>query len=161
MRALNSDFWLIDLKSSWYSANQIPISSLTYIQSSNLISTFSASFRRTRRVQRGVSSSRTQFSDTRNPGIRRPSDRFLPGNGSVSNSSNVASTLRDSELGMFLELLPLRMRRELYRHDKIRELIEIVMDLGRKPLARFPSGDWVISEKPIEYEDLQHAISKV
>ncbi|KAL2996234.1 hypothetical protein AAZX31_10G262600 [Glycine max] len=35
------------------------------------------------------------------------------------------------------------------------------MDLGRKPLARFPSGDWVISEQPIAQEDLRHAISKV
>lgn len=35
------------------------------------------------------------------------------------------------------------------------------MDLGRKPLARFPSGDWVISEQPIVHEDLRHAISKV
>lgn len=62
---------------------------------------------------------------------------------------------------MFLELLPLQMRMELYRHREIGGLIEVVMDLGRKPLARFPSGDWVISQQPINHSDLQHAISKV
>ncbi|CAA0820551.1 P-loop containing nucleoside triphosphate hydrolases superfamily protein [Striga hermonthica] len=35
------------------------------------------------------------------------------------------------------------------------------MDLGRKPIARFPSGDWVVSQLPVKLEDLRHAISKV
>lgn len=82
----------------------------------------------------------------------------------MSNSPISPSTSRsvaDSELEAFLELVPLRMRRELYRHEEIGQLIEVVMDLGRKPLARFPSGDWVISEEPITLEDLKHATSKV
>lgn len=62
---------------------------------------------------------------------------------------------------MFLELLPLKMRKELYEHSEIGGLIEVVMDLGRKPLARFPSGDWVISQQPITHDDLRHAISMV
>lgn len=53
------------------------------------------------------------------------------------------------------------MRRELYHHEEIEGLIEVVMDLGRKPLARFPSGDWEILQQPIKHEDLRHAISKV
>lgn len=35
------------------------------------------------------------------------------------------------------------------------------MDLGRKPIARFPFGDWEISQQPIRHDDLRHAISKV
>lgn len=66
-----------------------------------------------------------------------------------------------SELDLFLELVPLRMRNELFGHQEIGDLIEVVMDLGRQPLARFPSGDWVISEEPVKPEDLRHAISKV
>lgn len=62
---------------------------------------------------------------------------------------------------MFLELLPLRMRRELAEHEEIRELIEVVMDLGRRPIARFPSGDWIISQQLVTLEDLNHAVSKV
>nr|POE53669.1 uncharacterized protein ycf45 [Quercus suber] len=157
MRALNSHLVLIDLHTSWHSANQIPTSTLTYLKnSSNFISALSSSFRRTRRARIGIASS----SRSAAPEIRRPSDRFFPGNGSPSTSPNSASTSRSSELELFLELLPLRMR-ELFQHEEIGELIEVVMDLGRQPLARFPSGDWVISEQPVKHEDLKHAISKV
>jgi stage III sporulation protein SpoIIIAA len=88
----------------------------------------------------------------------------VSGNGSPLSSPNSASTSRleaASELELFLELLPERMRGELCGHEEIGNLIEIVMDLGRKPLARFPSGDWMISEQPVEHEDLRHAMSKV
>ncbi|KAF3564924.1 hypothetical protein DY000_02018931 [Brassica cretica] len=33
--------------------------------------------------------------------------------------------------------------------------------IWRKPLARFPSGDWVISEMPVTQQDLKLAVSKV
>ncbi|KAG4984582.1 hypothetical protein JHK87_029331 [Glycine soja] len=89
---------------------------------------------------------------TASPEIRRPSDRFY---------GSSPSTSRPEDLNLFLELLPLTLPRELYLHSEIGGLIEVVMDLGRKPLARFPSGDWVISEQPIAQEDLRHAISKV
>ena len=77
---------------------------------------------------------------------------------SASTSSSVNS---NSELDLFLELLPLRMKSGLSGHREIGELIEVVMDLGRKPIARFPSGDFVICEQPVRHEDLKHAISKV
>ncbi|KAL3520765.1 hypothetical protein ACH5RR_018914 [Cinchona calisaya] len=167
MKALNSHFELIDIHSSWNSANQIPISTFAYIRSSSLVSsTFSAAFRRTCRGRGRISSSSTPASSIRSPEIRRPRDWSRDGNGLSSVSFNSASTssYRDevvSDLDLFLELVPLRMRNELFRHQEIRELIEVVMDLGRKPLARFPSGDWVISEQAVKLEDLHHAISKV
>ncbi|XP_050275801.1 protein SEEDLING PLASTID DEVELOPMENT 1-like [Quercus robur] len=109
------------------------------------------------RARPGIASS----SRSAAPEIRRPSDRFFPGNRSPLISPNSASTSRSSELELFLELQPLRMRRELFQHEEFGELIEVVMDLGRQPLARFPSGDWVISEQPVKHEELKHAISKV
>lgn len=166
MRASCSEFLLIDLKTSWHSANQIPTSTLTYLRGSAFAPAVSSSFRRTGRGRRGIASPRSRAPSAPSPEIRRPSDRLFGGNGSVPNPpSGAASTSRsaaaDSELEMFLELLPLRMRSELYEHEEIGALIEVVMDLGRKPLARFPSGDWVISEQPIKLDDLRHAISKV
>jgi stage III sporulation protein SpoIIIAA len=41
------------------------------------------------------------------------------------------------------------------------QLVEIVMDLGRPPLARFPSGDLKLADDVISPADLDHAISKV
>ncbi|KAJ4744342.1 P-loop containing nucleoside triphosphate hydrolases superfamily protein [Rhynchospora pubera] len=65
------------------------------------------------------------------------------------------------ELEMFLELVPPRMRKDLARHEKIKELVEVVLDLGREPVARFPTGDWVMSNESVGLEDLRHAVSKV
>lgn len=161
MRSMNSRFLLIDLQSSCYSARQIPLSTtLTYL------STITSSFRQTRGVQRRIASSKSPTpSVVRAPEIRRPGDRYRTGNGSVIDLENSASTSSsvnsNSELDLFLELLPLRMKSELSGHREIGELIEVVMDLGRKPIARFPSGDFVICEQPVRHEDLKHAISKV
>lgn len=158
---MNSRFLLIDLQSSCYSARQIPLSTtLTYL------STITSSFRQTRGLQRRIASSKSPTpSVVRAPEIRRPGDRYRTGNGSVIDLENSASTSSsvnsNSELDLFLELLPLRMKSELSGHREIGELIEVVMDLGRKPIARFPSGDFVICEQPVRHEDLKHAISKV
>lgn len=173
MRALNSQFVLIDLHSSWHSANQIPISTLTYLQNSHFVSKLSPSFRRTRRSRKGIVSSNSSAPSFHSPEIRRPSDRLFSGNGLLTNLSSSSSNLdsdsastsslaeASAELEMFIELLPSGMRKQLSSHAEFRELIEVVMDLGRNPIARFPSGDWAISEQPVKHEDLSHAISKV
>lgn len=67
----------------------------------------------------------------------------------------------DDELGRLLALLPEEMRRRVSEHPELQQLIEIVMDLGRKPLARFPSGDFFISDFPITLQDIEHATSQV
>ncbi|KAK7342765.1 hypothetical protein VNO80_25721 [Phaseolus coccineus] len=67
----------------------------------------------------------------------------------------------DVELGRLLALLPEELRRRVSDHMELPQLIEVVMDLGRKPLARFPSGDFVISEYPITVQDIEHATAQV
>ncbi|XP_057457316.1 protein SEEDLING PLASTID DEVELOPMENT 1 [Lotus japonicus] len=67
----------------------------------------------------------------------------------------------DVELGRLLGLLPEEMRRRVSEHPEVQLLIEVVMDLGRKPLARFPSGDFVISDYPITVQDIEHATAQV
>ncbi|KAL5735052.1 hypothetical protein ACOSP7_032913 [Xanthoceras sorbifolium] len=165
MRSLNSRFVLIDLNSSWQAANHIPISSLNYIQSTNFITSISSSFRRTRRAHnKTINSQKSSSPSVQPPSVRRPTDRAASRSGLVAdspNSTSISRSLDDGELGMLLEILPLNMRNELSRHGEIQDLIEVVMDLGRKPLARFPSGDCVISEQVVKHDDLKHAISKV
>lgn len=148
MRAINSHVVLIDLHcTSWQQNNNKKQHYLN--NTNNLVSS--------RRVvhAKAIQSAK---SSSPSPQIRRPSDRYTIRNGSLPSISQTETTV---ELDMFLELLPLEMRLELYKHQEIGGLIEVVMDLGRKPLARFPSGDWVISQRPINHTDLQHAISKV
>ncbi|XP_077251157.1 P-loop containing nucleoside triphosphate hydrolases superfamily protein isoform X3 [Tasmannia lanceolata] len=79
---------------------------------------------------------------------------------SASNSSTLSDDL-EVELGFLLDLLPKEMQRKVRNHQELYHLIEIVMDLGRKPLARFPSGDFFLSDLPITYQDLKHATSQV
>eukprot|EP00268_Persea_americana_P033971 TRINITY_DN33604_c1_g1_i1.p1 TRINITY_DN33604_c1_g1~~TRINITY_DN33604_c1_g1_i1.p1 ORF type:complete len:344 (-),score=70.46 TRINITY_DN33604_c1_g1_i1:1304-2335(-) len=83
-----------------------------------------------------------------------------------SSSSYCSSSLDEDEdseieLGRLLVLLPEEMRRKVSEHPELHHLIEIVMDLGRKPLARFPTGDFVLSDLPITFQDLEHATAQV
>lgn len=81
--------------------------------------------------------------------------------GFCSNTTPLVSEDFDVELGRMLSLLPEEMRRKISEHTERHQLIEVVMDLGRKPLARFPSGDFVLSDHPISVEDIEHATSLV
>ncbi|KAJ0845791.1 putative AAA domain-containing protein, R3H [Helianthus annuus] len=151
MTALNSHFVLVDL-------NQIPSSTFAYLHYPKFSTSFSGAFRRTRG---GRICSTGSSPAIRSPEVRRPRDRAGFGNGSVLNSASTSQSHVGSELDLILELVPLRMRNKLFEHNEIGSMIEVVMDLGRQPLARFPSGDWVISDEVVKLEDLNHAISKV
>ncbi|RCV09879.1 hypothetical protein SEVIR_2G068400v4 [Setaria viridis] len=103
------------------------------------------------------------------PPVRRPSgDRMrAPLRGAAPapavqapGASEMAAGPR-GELEAFLEVVPARMRSGLAQHPEVRELVEVVMDLGRRPIARFPAGDWVISDQPVTADDLRQAVSKV
>ncbi|OIT30342.1 PREDICTED: uncharacterized protein ycf45 [Nicotiana attenuata] len=86
---------------------------------------------------------------------------FLSLSSSLPSSTSLIGDEFEVELGRLLTLLPEEMRRSVSEHPEFCYLIEVVMDLGRKPLARFPSGDFILSDHPITLDDLQHATSKV
>ncbi|KAK1268685.1 hypothetical protein QJS04_geneDACA008229 [Acorus gramineus] len=67
----------------------------------------------------------------------------------------------EEELDRLLSLLPDEMRRKAREHPELDSLVEVVMDLGRRPLARFPSGDSVLSDRQISFSDLDFAASQV
>lgn len=67
----------------------------------------------------------------------------------------------EAELERLVALLPEEMRCRLRQHPELDKLIEVVMDLGRRPLARFPSGDFELSDCPITFQDLEFATSQV
>ncbi|CAO2812820.1 unnamed protein product [Amaranthus hypochondriacus] len=171
MRSLYSGFEIIDLHSSWQSMCQTQIATFDCLKNAYFFSPVSGTFRRARSGRKGIAPSRSSIPNIRSPEIRRPVDRFFSGNGLSSNSlismpntlisSNQKMEELTSELEVFLELVPSRMRNDLACHPEIVDLIEVVLDFGRKPLARFPSGDWIISDEAVKLEDLQYAISKV
>ena len=103
------------------------------------------------------------------PPVRRPSgDRLCaPSRGAAAAAllpapgATAAAPGARGELEAFLEVVPARMRRGLALHQEVRDLVEVVMDLGRRPIARFPSGDWVISDQVVTADDLRQAVAKV
>ncbi|KAJ4885882.1 P-loop containing nucleoside triphosphate hydrolases superfamily protein [Raphanus sativus] len=155
MRALNSRLVLIDINSSWQASRRLISATATAFSSS---SSSSSSFRRTRGARQRIASSKSPASPSP---IRRPSDKFSFDARPPPADSDTSAPISTVELDAFLEILPPATRKELIKHESLGELIEVVMDLGRKPLARFPSGDWVISETPVTQQDLKLAVSKV
>ncbi|KAJ1704446.1 hypothetical protein LUZ63_004225 [Rhynchospora breviuscula] len=81
-----------------------------------------------------------------------PSSSFVVGDGIDIDSSDI---------GRLLELLPGELRQRVVDHPERNELVEIVMDLGRRPVARFPSGDFFLSDRSISAQDILHATSQV
>lgn len=65
------------------------------------------------------------------------------------------------DLDQLLEILPDFVRVPLEKHNDRKALIEIVMDLGRRPEARFPSGPNYLSNKVISWQDLDFCIRKI
>jgi len=65
------------------------------------------------------------------------------------------------DLDQLLEILPFFIRTTLELHPNRKNLIEIVMDLGRRPEARFPSGPEYLSSKTISWYDLDYSIKRV
>jgi hypothetical protein len=58
-------------------------------------------------------------------------------------------------------LLRAAVRSVLEQHSRLYELLEVVMDLGRPPTARFPGRDEKLSDTPVAQEDLDYAVQQV
>lgn len=65
------------------------------------------------------------------------------------------------DLDKLLEILPSFVRVPLTQHKDRKALIEVVMDLGRRPEARFPSGPNYLASKAISWQDLDYCIRKI
>jgi len=65
------------------------------------------------------------------------------------------------DLEMLLDILPRHVRDALNIHDSLEELLEVVLDLGRQPEARFPKSFYFLSEDYVTEEDIQYVISRV
>jgi len=62
----------------------------------------------------------------------------------------------NKELDKLIEKLPISVRQYLQSHIFKDQLIEIVLDLGRRPEARFKTGPEYLSQKLISWQDLDY-----
>ncbi|MEN9222772.1 MAG: R3H domain-containing nucleic acid-binding protein [Thermostichus sp. BF3_bins_97] len=65
------------------------------------------------------------------------------------------------DLSKLLDILPAPIREQLEHHPQLDRLVEVVLDLGRRPEARFPGSADYLSEAVITRADLDQVISRV
>ena len=65
------------------------------------------------------------------------------------------------ELSQLLDIFPLPIRQALVRLPNLEEIIEVVLDLGRPPEARFAADFRYLSETPVTNEDISHVCSRI
>ncbi|RLT41352.1 MAG: AAA family ATPase, partial [Chloroflexi bacterium] len=65
------------------------------------------------------------------------------------------------DLDLLLEVLPQRIQESLREIGRPSDLIEVVMDLGRLPEARFTDGEVYLSQEEISAEDVSNLIDKI
>ncbi len=65
------------------------------------------------------------------------------------------------DLPQLLEILPSYLQATLRDHAQREDLLEVVLDLGRPPQARFVKGSEDLSQTPVSREDLEYCVQRV
>ena len=67
----------------------------------------------------------------------------------------------NDDLKKLIENLPFFLQEHLNKHTYRDQLIEIILDLGRRPEARFVSGPEYLSQKIISWQDIDYTTKRV
>jgi len=65
------------------------------------------------------------------------------------------------DLEQLYQVLPPRVEAPLREMNRREQLLEVVLDLGREPEARFPGEAVLLAEDPVERDDLEYVIARV
>lgn len=84
------------------------------------------------------------------------SSSLVSAQASTSSSQDVTD-----DLDQLLDILPPAIRDAVTCHPQLPSLVEVVLDLGRLPEARFFGGVEYLSEIPVTHGDLEHCIQRV
>ena len=79
--------------------------------------------------------------------------------GELHLTSDIATSADDLQL--LLVVLPLHIREELEAQDNYTSLVEIVLDLGRYPQARFKTAMVDLSQKQVSHDDIGFVVSRI
>lgn len=67
----------------------------------------------------------------------------------------------NDDLEKLIENLPVFLQEHLSQHPNKEQLIEIVLDLGRRPEARFVGGPEYLSQKIISWQDIDYVTKRI
>ena len=65
------------------------------------------------------------------------------------------------DIGSLLAVLPDKLRAVIDRHPEVDRILEVVLDLGRRPEARFPGATVFLDEQPVGRDDLAHITAQL
>jgi len=65
------------------------------------------------------------------------------------------------DLDALLDILPPHIHQPLRRQKDISELLEVVLDLGRPPEARFPQREMILDPKEVDEPDIDYVASRI
>jgi len=65
------------------------------------------------------------------------------------------------DLGALLDVLPPHIREPLRDQAEVKDLLEVVIDLGSPPEARFPQGESLINSKEADQNDIAFVVSRI
>ena len=65
------------------------------------------------------------------------------------------------ELDRLLDVLPPRVMGTLHDREDVEDLLEVVLDLGRLPEARFPTGDVPLADQEVTRDDLDSVVGRL
>jgi len=65
------------------------------------------------------------------------------------------------DMDALLDILSPRIRQPLCQQQALSELLEVVLDLGRPPEARFPQREIVLDPKEVDETDIDYVVSRI
>ncbi len=65
------------------------------------------------------------------------------------------------DLDALLAVLPPDIADALHKANKADSLLEVVLDLGRVPEARYTDGEYQLSDREITYDDIDYVVSRI
>jgi len=65
------------------------------------------------------------------------------------------------DLDALINVLPIRVSKSLRERTNNFELLEVVLDLGRVPEARYPGTEVILSDQEVTEADIEHVVSRI
>jgi stage III sporulation protein SpoIIIAA len=65
------------------------------------------------------------------------------------------------DMDAILDIMPPHIKRPLVAQKDISELLEVILDLGREPEARFPKSEVILQEKEVDEADIDYIVSRI
>jgi stage III sporulation protein SpoIIIAA len=84
-----------------------------------------------------------------------------PDSGELSSGGIPLQKVITDDMDALLDILPPHVRQPLCQQEDISELLEVVLDLGRSPEARFPQREVILNPQETSEQDIDFVVSHI